>query len=208
VGKSDSIIFPWYDELIKLQGDVALLGFQNDNRYKGDLYDRSLGNWDINSEWSLKKKYDTIVCTRCAYFAKDPEDFILRCYQFLNEDGVIFVDWGLGDHWRFENYKVGWVKEGEHEYAYGDDNYLWSAVWDDSFLKDDQVKEFQQNILKFGYTDLKLSIFNEVPSVLSLSFVEKYFDFCVHIKTIWKDSPQLYIFILGIRKEIKENGLE
>ena len=35
-----------------------------------------MGNWDINTDWELKKKYNTIICTRCAYFAKNPEDFI------------------------------------------------------------------------------------------------------------------------------------
>ena len=30
----------------------------------------------------------------------------------------IFLDWGLGDHWRFKNYKVGWFKDGEHEWFY------------------------------------------------------------------------------------------
>mgnify|MGYP000005623526 CR=1 FL=1 len=200
MGKTDPVIFPWYDTLIESHGDVALLGFVNNDKFEGDLYDLSLGNWDINSDWFLGKKYDTIICTRCAYFSKNPEDFILQCYESLNEDGALFVDWGLGDHWRFENYKVGWVRDDEHEYAYFDDNYLWSVIWDDSFLNDDQFKNFEKNILKFGYDDLKSSIFKEVPSVLSLSFVEKYFDCSVQIKSIWEDFPQLYIFISGTRK--------
>lgn len=200
MGRTDSIIVPWYDTLIDAHGDVALLGFVNNSKFDGDLYDLSLGNWNINSDWSLEKKYDTIICTRCAYFAKNPEDFISRCYQSLNEDGFLFVDWGLGDHWRFKNYKVGWVRDDEHEYAYFDDNYLWSTIWDDSFLENDQVKTFMKNILKFGYDDFKSSLFKEVPSVLSLSFVEKYFDCDVHIKTVWKDLPQLYIAISGMKR--------
>jgi len=107
--------------------------------FNGDLYDLSLGNWEINSEWKLPRKYDTIICTRCAYFAKDPDDFIKQCYDNLNENGLLYVDWGLGDHWRFAEFKVGWVKGGEQEYAFGDDNYLWSMVWDDTFLKNELV---------------------------------------------------------------------
>lgn len=200
MGRTDPIIFPWYGEFINPHGDVALLGFVDNKKFQGDPYDLSLGNWDINSKWILKKKYDTIICTRCAYFAKNPEDFILRCYQFLNEGGVLFVDWGLGDHWRFENYKIGWVRGDEHEYAYSNDNYLWSTIWDDSFLENNELKKFQDNILKFGYEDIKASIFEEVPVVMSLSFIKKYFDCSVHIKSIWEDMPQLYIFISGIRK--------
>ena len=88
----------------KPKGEVALLGFTNQDYFFGDLYDLQLGNWDINSEWSLPKKYDTIICTRCAYFAKDPKDFIKRCYNNLKKNGTLYVDWALGDHWRFDNY--------------------------------------------------------------------------------------------------------
>lgn len=200
MGRTNSIIIPWYREAIKQKGETALLGFTNTSVFYGDLYDQSIGNWEINSEWDLSKKYDTIICTRCAYFAKDPEDFIVRCYNSLNPNGTLYVDWGLGDHWRFENYKIGWVKDGEHEYAYNRDNYLWSVLWDDSFVENEQYKIFQNRVSRFGYDDLKLSIDEEVPSVMELSFVEKYFSTDVHILTCWEDFPQIYILLVGVKK--------
>ena len=148
MGRSDTHLGAFYRPHIKLNGDVALLGDADSIRAPvGDLYDLQLGNWNINSDWSLEKKYDTIVCTRCPYFAKDPEDFIRRCHDHLNPGGRLIVDWGLGDHWRFDNYKIGWVKNGEHEYHYTDDNFLWSTVWDDSFKEHEQYKSFCKKVL-------------------------------------------------------------
>lgn len=199
MGKTNPIIFPVYKSLIIPKGDVALLGFVDNNLFRGDLYDLSLGNWQINSEWKLDKKYDTIICTRCAYFSKNPEDFIIRCYDSLNPDGFLFVDWGIGDHWRFDNYKIGWIKDGEHEFAYNKNNYLWSFIWDDSFLEYEQFKLFEKWVLKFGYDDVKTSIFNEIPSVLRLDFVKKYFKVNVSMLSVWESAPQLYIMLLAQR---------
>ena len=84
MGRSDPHVLHFYNKTIKPKGSTALLGFSNNNFYDGDSYDLSLDNWNINSEWILSKKYDTIICTRCAYFAEDPWDFIERCYDHLN----------------------------------------------------------------------------------------------------------------------------
>ena len=61
MGRSDPHIVPFYKEHIKPEGKVALLGFTSNNIFEGDLYDQQLGNWDINSEWGLPQKYDTMV---------------------------------------------------------------------------------------------------------------------------------------------------
>ena len=202
MGRSDPYIMPFYNENISLKGEVALLGFTNNNWIQhGDLYDLELGNWNINSSWKLNKKYDTIVCTRCAYFAKDPEDFIARCYDNLNDGGQIYIDWGLGDHWRFKNFKIGWVKDGEHEFAYQNDNFLWSTVWSDSFMEDEQYKLFEKRVEKFGYTDVKNSIYSEVPNILNTNTIKKYFSICYNLLALWEDYPQLYILLHGIKKK-------
>jgi len=196
MGRSDNLLFPFYKNTIIEKGDTALLGFTNNNHFKGDLYDSQLNNWDINSNWELSKKYDTIICTRCAYFAKDPLDFIARCYNHLNKDGILYVDWGLGDHWRFKNYKVGWVKDNEHEYAYSDDNFLWSTVWHDSFINNNQYKLFEHRIEKFGYTSVKDAIFEEVPSVLKLHSIIDFFEVSYSMLSLWDDLPQLYTMLI------------
>ena len=153
MGRSNDFLFPFYKRHIKPQGDVALLGFTDNTLFEGDLYDLQLNNWNIKDDWELKKKYDTIISLRCPYFAKDPEKFIKKCYDNLNKGGKLYVDWGLGDHWRFSKYKLGWVRDGEHEYAYGNDNYLWSFLWDDLFLNDPQFELFNARVAKHGYKD-------------------------------------------------------
>jgi len=166
MGRSDPVVFQFYRQNITPVGSVALLGFTDANLFEGDLYDLQLNNWDINSDWKLDKKYDTIISLRCPYFSKNPQVFVDKCYEHLNDGGFLYMDWGLGDHWRFEDYKVGWKKNGEQEYAYGDSNFLWSTAWGDEFLDDDQYRLFCQRVEKFGYTDVKSAIFKEVPSIL------------------------------------------
>ena len=200
VGRSDPHIMPWYRHHINPEGKVALLGFRNNNVFKGDLYDQHLENWDINSEWELTQKYDTIICTRCAYFAKDVDDFIKRCHASLRPNGKLYVDFGLGDHWRFENYKIGWSKDGEHEYAYNDKNFLWSTVWDDSFVNHPQFKLFEKRTEKFGYSDVKKAIQDEIPSILEFNKMAKYFNISYDMVALWDDMPQLYILIIGAKK--------
>lgn len=200
MGRSDPHVLNFYNKTIKAKGPTALLGFSNNNFYDGDLYDLKLNNWNINSEWTLDKKYDTIICTRCAYFARDPWDFIERCYEHLNINGTLYVDWGLGDHWRFQDYKIGWVKNGQQEHAYQDDNYLWSTVWDDRFKSNDEYKLFSKNVEKFGYNDVKKAITKEVPRVMKLDFVRLFFDCEYNILSLWKDKPQLYILLKAVKK--------
>ena len=200
MGKSDPHYFNFCSQHIKPQGKTALLGFSNNNYFEGDLYDLSLNNWDINSEWKLAQKYDTIICTRCAYFSKDPWDFVELCHEYLKPRGKLFVDWGIGDHWRFPNYKVGWVKNGEHEWAYEEDNYLWSTIWDDSFIKDNEYQRFSQRIQKHNYQDAKKAIFDEVPKVINLEFIDMFFETEYNMLALWEDLPQLYILISGTKK--------
>ena len=203
MGRSDPYVFNFYKINIQPKGSTALLGFSNNNLFNGDLYDLSLSNWDINSDWNLKKKYNTIICTRCAYFCKNPEIFIKKCYEHLEEEGVLFVDWGLGAHWgEFrDSFKVGWLKDGEHEWEYNKNNFLWSCVWSDEFTQDAEVKKFTNNIKKFGYSNLKTSVLNEVPSILKLDYIKKYFNVEYKILSLWEDLPQLYILTVGIKNK-------
>jgi len=179
MGYSDPLLYKEFYNNIQTDGDVALLGFSNHDRFEGDLYDLSLKNWDINSKWELEKKYDTIVCLRTAYFAKDPIDFIKRCFDSLTDDGRLIVDWGFGDHWRYDNYKIGWKKNGEHECAYGDENYLHSALWDNEKIGNDQAfRMFKEASIKYGYTFQGINeslIYNEVPSVITYEDIEEKF---------------------------------
>ena len=192
MGKSNQFLEPFYKNIIEPKGDIALLGFQNNKWFSGDLYDLQLNNWQINSDWNLSKKYDTIISLRCPYFAKEPIKFIDKCLEHLNSGGTIYADWGLGDHWRFDNYKVGWVKDGEHEWAYEKDNYLWSTYWNSDLLQDTEVQKFEQRIQKKGYSDLEQAIYDEVPSVFNL---QKYTNYKIHTYALWEEDPQLYILL-------------
>jgi SAM-dependent methyltransferase len=212
MGRSDPIVLKRYFSSIPdiFIESAAFLGFQSSNELtraikskNKDFYDidekSGASYWNINDkDWKIdKEKYDLVVCTRCAYFAKDPERFILQCKEILKPGGFLLVDWGLGDHWRFENYKIGWVKDGEHEYAYSKENFLWSTIWHDTFSSNIDVENFTKNVSKFGYTDIKTAIEKEVPSILSLNHVAKSFDSITYsILNLWEDSPQLYIILL------------
>ena len=189
--------------MVNIRPPVALLGFTNNEYFDGDLYDRQKQNWEINGKWKLNKMYNTIICTRCAYFSKDPEDFIKRCRENLNSGGRLYVDWGIGDHWRFQNFKVGWVKDGEHEFAYGSDNLLWSGVWDDSILDHVECKKFQNEIQKKGYgRDLKKYIYDEIPHVIELSSINRYFRTEYSVLTLTNPLPlTMYVLIKGEKIE-------
>ena len=181
MGKSDTLIFPEYASMVSnlAYDSIAFLGFSSENQLtkslKGSVrhfYDRDLNNWEINSEWQLLQKYDLIVCTRCAYFSKNPNDFIDRCRLHLTNQGSALIDWGLGDHWRFRNYKVGWVRHGEHEFAYHPQNYLYSCYWNESLTRDNQVQKFWNSVKKkteYGYKEqdtIEEVVLSEVPSIV------------------------------------------
>jgi len=151
-------------------------------------------------EWALDKPYQTIICTRCAYFSRDPLSFVKRCHNNLGPEGVLYVDWGLGDHWRFKDFKVGWIKNEEHEYAYGEGNRLWSAMWNNDFLKNDSVKSFSEEIKCLGYDDIEKAIRSEVPFVLDPADLDDLFAWDVQFLFLRKPYVQLYLLLRGIKK--------
>ena len=119
--------------------------------------------------------------------------------EMLNPGGEILVDWGLGDHWRFKDFKVGWVKNKEHEWAYEEDNKLWSVLWDNSFLNDTSVVKFANSIKRFGYDDILKSIDNEFPVIFKPRdmFCPKVRECVVSFLPLWcNEEPQLYISII------------
>lgn len=208
MGKSDFLIFQDYLDILGEVNNptvesVAFLGFSSENeltrRIFGKIrhfYDISLGNWDVNTNYSLKEEYDLIICTRCAYFCKIPDKLLIECQKKLKANGHLLMDWGLGDHWRFSNYKVGWVRNGEHENAYSKDNFLHSCFWRDSLVKDEQVKLFWQNVLSMKNSpysskdDLAQVIKSEVPVLIDYKAKE------LRTRFLWPEKPQLYIITL------------
>lgn len=217
MGKSDPIVFQRYANVLERNLDfqrvdsVALLGFSQSNDFTDwlpqnhqDFYDiqhKGISHWDINTFTSLRRKYDLIVCTRCPYFVKDPGDFVQRCLANLNDGGYLFVDWGLGDHWRFEDFKVGWVKDGEHEYAEyaGEKQYLYSCVWSEMLEDNPEVMSFRAWIEKKGYSKepgaLTEAIQKEVPNILPLESLSGNLIRCEPF-ALWPQDPQLYIPLL------------
>jgi SAM-dependent methyltransferase len=212
VGRSDPYVFEAYKKFFNLYNefmefkDVCVLGQPNFNSFTNSIistnkqyYDISLDNWDINKfPYRIKEKFDLVICTRCSYFCSQPQLFLKECHKLLKPSGKIFVDWGLGDHLRFENFRVGFKDENFHEYGYFKDNYLYSCLWDPTFISAPQVNLFSERILKFGYNDLNATVYKEVPAVLSLEDVRQFFkNVAVHFLTLWEEQPQLYIILQG-----------
>ncbi len=195
MGKSDPYVFNWYQRNISVArgSRVLFLGQPGHNAFTSSLEvhaefrDITLGNWDINDGLRVEKRYDAIVCTRCAYFSSDPDRFLTECSEAAD---LVFVDWGLGDHWRFPKYRVGWRDQSEHEYAdYGGKrNFLHSTVWRSDFTAHPQVQRFESLISRYGYSSLESAVRGEVPRVLELDSSWRC-DFL----TLWPESPQLYI---------------
>jgi SAM-dependent methyltransferase len=205
MGRSDINIFEEYLSMLKnVERDTssaAFLGFRRENDFtlaikstKRDFYDLQLNNWNINDDWKLSNSYDLMVCTRCAYFSKNPFQFIEKCKKHLNPGGKALIDWGLGDHWRFEDYKVGWLRNGKQEFSYQNDNFLHSCLWRKEFENDSEVVKFSESVRgRFGYDkneELDAIVRKEIPQIVDYKCDN------IKFKFLWPEKPQLYIITL------------
>jgi len=218
MGKSDPHVFNQYVNFFNYYSQnihnekiesICLLGQDKENNFTNsikaknrDFYDISLENWNINSfPYNFKRKYDLIVCTRCPYFSNNPKKFIEALSNNLNKGGRIFLDWGLGDHLRYEKFRVGFQDDNEKEQCYFEGNYMSSCLWEDEFAKNQNVKVFSERIKKYGYEDICKAVKNEVPEIITLKDVEVFFDnMAILFFPLWENNPQLYIILQGIKK--------
>ena len=214
MGKSDPFVQQKYVNVMTASGwepnkTVCFLGYPGPNPFTAvlepgaDSVFLDLENgWNINDvHWDLTDaSFDAVVCTRVAYFCKDVATFFDEVYRVLKPGGFFLIDWGLGDHWRFTDYKVGWMKDGEHEHAYEDDNFLWSSAWNDCLESQEEYLRFAQCIVPFGYNDAKKAIFDEVPAVFDTSQLDDRFDVQHDTLFLWPNAPQLYIILSGRKK--------
>ena len=205
VGKSDPYVFNFYAKLINYKKSykrIAFFGNKESSVFTNwfdaeekEYFDLELGNWNINTfPYNSNKKYDLIVCTRVAYFSKHPKQMLKEFNRLLNKEGIILIDWGLGDHWRFKNFKIGWKKDEEHEYAYNSNNHLWSTFIDEDVIKSENFKNFTNECKKFNYHDVKSEIYKEVDVVLSEKDIieEKLRIKNLETLFLWPEFPQLY----------------
>jgi SAM-dependent methyltransferase len=219
MGKSDPYVFSAYKQFFNHYNNlkntnsqfesVCFLGQDKDNGFtkiieanNRDFFDISLENWNINEfPYSFERKYDLIVCTRCPYFCNDPSRFLKELSIFLNPGGRIFLDWGLGDHLRYEKFRVGFQDENEKEQCYFEGNYMSSCLWDEEFMNQDGTKIFNDRIKKYGYENLNEAVHKEVPNVVNIKDLKENFantsTFCF---PLWEEMPQLYIIVQGTKK--------
>ena len=212
MGKSDPYVYRAYLDTLDDQKEyesIGFYGFSKSNQFTDwfvsddkNFYDLSLGNWNINEyPYDNSKKFDLIVCTRCAYFSKNPEKMMSNFHNLLKDNGEILIDWGLGDHWRYDNYKIGWKKNGEHESFYSSDNYLWSCLWNDELSLHPEFKVFEKWVEKLGYPDVKMAIRQEVPVLMDFNVISSLLDSPrINMLALWESSPQLYIILFGKKK--------
>lgn len=213
MGRSDPFVFEWYRRQLPTGCNrVAFLGFPGPTAFTESLgatyshfFDITTGNWEINSPWNIPyESFDLVVCTRCAYFAQEPGLLIKKGLAITKKGGSLFVDWGLGDHWRFPMFKVGWVRGGEHEQVqYGQHtSRLHSCYWDDGLERDQNVQAFRHHIARFGY-DPNLTVGDiirqEVPAILRPTSIGPA---RVSTMFLWPEAPQLYISTLYVKDPI------
>lgn len=220
MGKSNDIVFSWYRKhLHEYRFErVLVLGAPTFDAFTSTIDSDDFGfydlcsieyPWNINDDiWNFKyDQYDLIVCTRCPYFAKDANAFLEKCNKHLRKNGIIFLDWGLGDHWRQEPYKVGWIVDDHHEKViYGEKvSPLYSCAWLKIFEVNAAAIDFRKNIRKFSYYDnekkLTQIIEEEVPSILDLYNLPNNLELKdYNLLSLWPDAPQLYILTIFEKK--------
>ena len=203
MGKSDPYLVNFYTSFLESNKQYQSVGFfgQKEENFissriiskERKFYDLSLNNWNINTHpYNIEDKFDLIVCTRCAYFSNEPLRVIKSFIEMINPGGSILIDWGLGDHWRFKNFKVGWLKGGEQEYAYATDNFLWSYACYENFEDHEQVKLFKKNIERYNYKEyIRKTIKREIPVLLDVKDIDNCCIKANHL-FLWPDKPQLY----------------
>ena len=206
MGKTNGRLFPIYrqraiDLGITEEDKVAAFGFTKQPEWldnKCDLFDEQLGNWEINSMFPQGEDiYDAVVCTRVAYFAKDPLKLVGQLHKLLKPGGKLLIDWGLGDHWRYAEFKIGWNHHGMQEEAYG--YRLYSAIWDKTLNSDPEVQAFLKYSQKFGYpegTSMTDVLEIEVDRWRDVSeFLPMFSDYQITAHSFWPDAPQLYTIL-------------
>ena len=130
MGKSDPYIFSFYADILNESNflnteniSIGFFGYEKETSFtkcfkskNKFFFDLKLNNWNINEfPYTVNNSLDVIVCTRVAYFSNQPKKMISCFLEHLKSGGIILIDWGLGDHWRFKEYKIGWLKNKEHE---------------------------------------------------------------------------------------------
>ena len=191
MGKNNAIVFPIQKEFTNLKGKVAFLGFDykpihfNTNNY--DCYDIQLENFDINSDWKLNNNYDTIICYRTLLFCTENKYFFKKCFDFLNENGELYIDYSYGSvneaMFKKTGQILGWIKNNIQQYCtYKNINgkeiisLCITSYWNDDFLNDSNFINFYNELQKVGYNNrIKENIINEVPILIGDDYFKKYF---------------------------------
>lgn len=208
MGRSNEYVFPWYVNRLpnRQYQRVAALGATGPDAFTRtidcesiDFFDLTLNNWKINDDvWPEQLRdgrYDLVICTRCPYFAEDPVAFLKKCRE-ATTNGTIFLDWGLGDHWRQQPFKIGWRRDGYHEeVTYGEHiSRLYSTAWRSDLDRHDATLRFMHACGKVDpyYVDKRVSriIKNEVPAILDLDVVKPTI---IDLLMLWPEQPQLNI---------------
>jgi len=219
MGRSNPHIFKWYGEQLASHWEsIAFLGWPGPDAFtesltarQKDYYDLSRGNWQIEApSWDIAPdQYELVMCTRCPYFARDPLQLVRRLVEIARPGGTVFLDWGLGDHWRIQPYRVGWVRDGQQEsVTFGSHrSVLYSCFWDDALESHEQAQSFRDAVRKHGYDDARSLgdiVRDEVPELLSTAELAQLpieSPIRSDLLYLWPDSPQLNISTVLTRSQ-------
>ena len=209
MGKSDPTVFSFYADVLDQKNQyesIGFFGFSNSNVFTDwfnskskNYYDRTLKNWDINTfPYEVKEKFDLIVCTRVAYFSRNPKEMLSNFKRCLTSGGKILVDWGLGDHWRFQDFAIGWNHHGYQEFAYDEKNYLWSCYLSENLKENRYYCLFGDFCKGFGYESVETAIRDEVETIITDEEIRElgYAIDEERCLALWPAAPQLYVCLL------------
>ena len=181
MGINNKIIFAQQKKFTTLRGKVAFLGFSskpkhfNTNNY--DLYDIILDNFNINNKWELNCNYDTIICYRTLLFCNNYKYFFKKCYDHLNKEGDLFIDFCLGsmgvNEFNKIGHSIGFYKNFIQQICkytnIKNEKIICPCItsyWNETLINYPDFKKFCEKMKKHGYNDIKKNIYEEVDLVV------------------------------------------
>lgn len=127
MGKTDSILIPVYEKIMRkhIRDTVTFFGSTNKDKLaqhirSAKFFDLQLGNWDINKPWNVEKT-SKVICLRTSGFAVSPNLLVEKFSNCMDKNGILMIDWTMGsDHYARDSKKWTWGWSTGESRCYGE----------------------------------------------------------------------------------------